>query len=84
MFLGVPVFSVIFMLLNRLVRANLVKRGMPLELDDYCAPDAPLLKAKEKGKKQRGLRRAHTVKPLSPEESEKQARQERDRKEKGR
>ncbi|MCI8756020.1 MAG: AI-2E family transporter [Oscillospiraceae bacterium] len=84
MFLGVPVFSVIFMLLNRLVRANLVKRGMPLELDDYCAPDAPLLKAKEKGKKRRGLRRAHTVKPLSPEESEKQARQERDRKEKGR
>lgn len=80
MFLGVPVFSVIFMLLTRLVRSRLVKRGMPLEMDDYCAPEAPLLRSRPKEPKRSVLRRAHTVKPLSPEESEKQAQREEDKK----
>lgn len=82
MFLGVPVFSVIFMLLTRLVRSRLVKRGMPLELGDYCAPEAPLLRSRPSGKKKRGNQRAHTVKPLSPEESAQQARRERDNRKK--
>lgn len=82
MFLGVPVFSVIFMLLNRLVRSRLVKRGMPLELEEYCAPEAPLLHSRPKEPKSKGLHRTHTVKPLSPEESEKQARREKDKLEK--
>lgn len=83
MFLGVPVFSVIFMLLSRLVRSRLVKRGMPLELEEYCAPEAPLLRSKPKEPRRKGgLHRTHTVKPLSPEESEKQARREKDKQEK--
>lgn len=82
MFLGVPVFSVIFMLLSRLVRSRLIKKGMPLEMEEYCAPDAPLLQSKPKERKRGVLRRAHTVKPLSPEASEQQARRERDKQKK--
>lgn len=79
MFLGVPIFSVIFMLVNRFVRSRLVSRGMPLEMAEYCAPDAPLLKADSSAKKAGKKSKAHTVKPLSAEDSQKQALDEKDK-----
>ena len=44
MFLGVPVFSVIYMLFNRFLTSRLKARQMPQEIDSYCASDAPIPK----------------------------------------
>lgn len=64
MLLGVPVFSVIYMLINRWIDSSLRKRDMPLDVKAYCAPNAPLLEGKPKTpRKKRPI--AYTVKPLS-------------------
>ena len=44
MFLGVPVFSVIYMLIQRFIDSRLSAREMPVDIESYCAPDAPLLR----------------------------------------
>lgn len=42
MFLGVPIFSVIYMLVRRLIDSRLLARDMPLDDESYCSPEAPL------------------------------------------
>ena len=69
MFLGVPVWSFILMLIRKLIASRLYLRSMPVELDSYCSPEAPLPrdpsgKSASKEKKFHVGRRAHTVQPI--------------------
>lgn len=64
MLIGVPVFSVIYMLFNRWIDSRLVKRHMPVDIHEYCAPESPILEGKPK-QKNKERRMAYTVKPLS-------------------
>lgn len=42
MVLGVPVFAMIYSILNRLVRTGLTRRGLPLETEEYLGKTGPL------------------------------------------
>ena len=71
MFLGVPVFSVIYMLLLRLIQSRLAAKEMPADLDSYCAPDSPLLRS-DKKPAEAVHRRGHKVRPLREREDPKE------------
>lgn len=47
MVLGVPVFAIIYSMLNRLVRIGLGRRGLPLETQAYMGKTKPLAKTAE-------------------------------------
>ena len=64
MFLGVPVFSVLYMLIGRIINTFLRKRGMPLDMASYCAPDAPIPSGKPIDTPSKQRRGAHTVQKL--------------------
>ena len=70
MFLGVPVFSVVYMLIWRFVDARLAARGMPLELVSYSAPDSPIPQGSKKQKPARrgapGMLRGAHVSRIGP------------------
>lgn len=42
MVLGVPVFAMIYSIMNRLVRNGLTRRGLPLETDEYLGKTGPM------------------------------------------
>ena len=58
MFLGVPVFSVIYMLARRLVDSRLTVRGLPTDEESYADEKHPLLRpAPGKGSKEKKTQR---------------------------
>ena len=46
MFIGVPVFAVIYSLIRRMVEGRLLRRGLPPETQEYASPDHPIPKGK--------------------------------------
>lgn len=45
MVLGVPVFAMIYSILNRMVRNGLTRRGLPLETDSYLGKTGPMARS---------------------------------------
>lgn len=52
MFIGVPLFAVIYYLISEFVSSRLAKKSLPTDTDSYAPPDHPILKKTSKQKRE--------------------------------
>lgn len=84
MFLGVPIFSVVYMLVRRLINSRLLTKDMPLDDESYCSPEAPLLRPSQRRsekpkmmfKIEKPVQVVHKVKQLERERDDKDDKKE--------